>query len=142
MFAKAFALLRATAAAWSEDNMSSWAAALAFYTMLSIGPMLFVAISTVGLLFGHDAAQSAILGQSGNVMGKEAVYALAVMIREASQPARGAWATGLGGVASPPAFPQGGPSVHRVQSHCDSRVPGAPPLVAWYPHGVSLSARR
>jgi membrane protein len=89
-------LLGNTAAAWSEDNMATWAAALAFYTMLSIGPLLFVAISIVGLAFGHDAAEGAILGQIGNVMGHEAERGLAVMIREASQPARGAWATALG----------------------------------------------
>jgi membrane protein len=76
--------------------MSTWAAALAFYTMLSIGPMLFVAISMVGLVFGHDAAESAILGQIGNVMGQEAVRGLTVMIKEASQPTRGAMATLLG----------------------------------------------
>lgn len=82
-------LLKETFAAWSEDNASIWAAALAFYSMLSLGPLLFIAISIVGLAFEQNAAENAILSQITNLMGPEAGSSLSTMLRHAHKPHHG-----------------------------------------------------
>ena len=49
-------LLKQTGASWSEDNATRLAAALAFYTILSLAPLLVLAVSVAGWFFGEDAA--------------------------------------------------------------------------------------
>lgn len=88
--------LRATVAAWQEDNASNWAAALAFYTMMSVGPLLFLAIALAGTIFGVDAAQDAMLHQVDKLMGSEAARALGEMVRAAPVPRGGFWRSAFG----------------------------------------------
>jgi membrane protein len=64
-----FAVLRKSAAAWNNDDASSMGAALAFYTLFSIAPLLVIVIAVAGLIFGRDAAQGHILGQVRGLTG-------------------------------------------------------------------------
>ena len=73
-------LLKETFAAWVADNAMRLAAALAFYTVWSIGPLLLVVISVAALVFGRDAAQGQVVdalrglvGQSGAESIQEAI---------------------------------------------------------------------
>lgn len=53
---KAFlALLQQTGKAWGADNASRMAAALAYYTIFSIAPLLIIAIAIAGYIFGEQA---------------------------------------------------------------------------------------
>jgi len=57
---RVFKLLKATASDWMEDNCLRLSAALSYYSIFSIAPMLVIAISLAGLFFGADAARGEI----------------------------------------------------------------------------------
>ncbi|MBC7941755.1 MAG: YihY/virulence factor BrkB family protein, partial [Chitinophagaceae bacterium] len=54
---------RRAAMAWIDDNAPSMGAALAYYTLFSMAPLLLIVISVAGLLFGADAARGEITQQ-------------------------------------------------------------------------------
>lgn len=49
--------------AWQSDNASRLAAALAYYTIFSLSPLLIMAIAIAGSLFGEDTAKREIVGE-------------------------------------------------------------------------------
>ena len=55
------ALLRQAAAGWLADNAPRLGAALAFYTLFSLAPVVVVAVSVAGFVFGEKAAQGGIV---------------------------------------------------------------------------------
>lgn len=63
------ALLKRAAVAWDNDDAASMGAALAYYTLFSIAPLLIMVIAVAGVIFGRDAAQSHILGQLRGLTG-------------------------------------------------------------------------
>jgi membrane protein len=70
---RVWALLKDTATAWSEDKVPRHGAALAYYTVFSIVPLLVVVIAIIGLLFGREATESYILDQIADVMDRKAL---------------------------------------------------------------------
>lgn len=72
-------LLKQAANDWLEDNAMRLAASLAFYTMLSLAPLLVIAIKVVGAIFGEDAARTQIKNYSTDLMGAKAADAIAAM---------------------------------------------------------------
>src|SRR5689334_6189418 len=68
----AWAMLKATASDWDDDAAPRLAAALAYYTLLSIAPLLVIAMSAAGLLFGEDAARGRLATDLGSVVGPDA----------------------------------------------------------------------
>jgi len=89
-------LLRDTVEAFVADDALSRGAAIAYYTIFSIAPVLLVVVAIAGLVFGHDAAQGAIVGQLSGLMGADTAKALQAMIESAGNPAAGTLATILG----------------------------------------------
>jgi membrane protein len=71
-------------------------AALAFYTILSLAPLVIVVIPIAALIFGHSAAQSQLLGQVESVFGRQASHAVKGMIEQAEKPASGTFASIIG----------------------------------------------
>ncbi len=63
-------LLKGTVIAFINDEALSRGAAIAFYTVTSIAPLLLIVIAVAGLVFGEDAAQGAITAQLGGLMGQ------------------------------------------------------------------------
>lgn len=55
---------------WREDRAASMGAALAYYTAFSLAPLLIISIAVAGLFFGRDAAQEAMVGQLGGLLGE------------------------------------------------------------------------
>jgi membrane protein len=96
MLKSAFKLLKQTAADWSDDNASRLAAALAYYTVLSIAPMMVLAVAVAGLVFGEEAARGQIAAQLSNVVGPEAGSAIETIIANAKTPTTGVWSTIVG----------------------------------------------
>jgi uncharacterized BrkB/YihY/UPF0761 family membrane protein len=66
-----WSLLRQTVLSWLDDYAPSMGAALSYYMLFSLAPLLVIVIAIAGMVFGHDAAQGAIIGQLQGIMGKE-----------------------------------------------------------------------
>ena len=91
-------LLKDTVREWREDNASKLAAALAYYTTFSLGPLLFLIITIAGLVGGREAAQTQTMAQVENLLGFEGREFVEGMIESASKPATGLMATTIGAV--------------------------------------------
>lgn len=84
-----FKLLKATVMEWQEDKVPLWAAALSYYTIFSLAPLLLIAIAIAGIAFGEDAARGEIVGQIQGLVGKEGATAIQSMIQNAHRPGSG-----------------------------------------------------
>ena len=82
-------LLKAAAADWSHDRAPRLGAALAYYTVFSIVPLLIIIIGIIGLVFGQEAAQGAIIEQVSNLVGEQSAAAIKDMIERAEKPSTG-----------------------------------------------------
>ena len=80
-------LTKAAASSWVDDYAQSMGAALAYYTMLSIAPFLWIVLSLAGLIFGVEAARGEIAAQLQGLMGKEGAEAVQKLLESASKPA-------------------------------------------------------
>ncbi|RPI20463.1 MAG: YihY/virulence factor BrkB family protein [Chloroflexota bacterium] len=89
-------VLKKSVSEWSEDKAPRLAAALAYYTVFSIPPLLVIVISIAGLALGREAVQSAILGQIAGLIGPESSQAVGEMIASAGQTGTGTVATIIG----------------------------------------------
>ncbi len=78
-------LLKETAGEWMEDKAMRLSAALAFYSVFSLAPLLLIAISIAGAVFGEDAARGAIQGQLAGSIGEESARAVQAMIKAADR---------------------------------------------------------
>src|SRR5947209_17359734 len=87
MITKAWALIKDTVSGFLEHEDLTRGAAIAYYTIFSIAPLLIIVIAIAGLLFGHDAAEGAIVGQLGGLIGKPSAEILQSMIQSASHQA-------------------------------------------------------
>ena len=67
MFSKAWQVLKFTGNGYIEDNCLSRGAAIAYYTVFSLAPVLIIVISIAGFVFGADAARGALLDVSGGM---------------------------------------------------------------------------
>ena len=79
-------LLKTTWKEWNEDEASLLAAALAYYTAVSIAPLLVLVVVIVGFFLGQQAAQSQLMTQLQGAMGKEGSQFLATILQNADQP--------------------------------------------------------
>jgi membrane protein len=82
--------------AFIEDDALSRGAAIAFYTVTSIAPILFIIIAIAGLVFGHDAAQGAIIFQFGDLMGRQTAEVLQSALASAAGKSSGVFAALIG----------------------------------------------
>ena len=92
----AIQLVKETIAEWNEDKVSRLAAALAYYTIFSIAPLLIIAIAIAGVVFGQEAAQNQIVGQIKGLVGQQGAEAIQAMILNANKPGAGLVATVVG----------------------------------------------
>ncbi len=91
-------LLKDTFKEWREDQATRFAAALAFYTMLSIAPLLFLVIGIAGLVFGQRAAEGRLVNELQGTVGPQAAQLLQTAISNVSETGTSTWAT-IAGVA-------------------------------------------
>jgi membrane protein len=90
-------VLKQTFSEWMEDQAPTLGAALAYYTVFSLAPLLIISISIAGLVFSKEAAQGQIFDQLRGLLGDESGRAMEVMVQNASaEPATGLVATLLG----------------------------------------------
>jgi membrane protein len=89
-------LARATVSAWQNDYAPSMGAALSYYTIFSIAPLLLIVIAIAGMVYGEDAARGAIFYQVRGLMGDAAAAALQGLLAGAHKPAQNIAATLIG----------------------------------------------
>ena len=81
---------------WSADNAPRLGAALAYYSVFSLAPLLIVVIAVAGLAFGREAAQGQIVAQIRDFVGQQSAEAIEKMISTARGQAKGIFATVIG----------------------------------------------
>ena len=87
------AVLTRSLHAWIDHRAGSKGAALAFYTLFSITPILILAIAGAGFFFGAKAAQGEIIAQIEGLVGHNGAQAIQALLAGASDPASGLAAT-------------------------------------------------
>jgi hypothetical protein len=92
-------MLHEAGVAWFADNAPRLGAALAFYTLFSLAPVLIVATSVAGFVFGERAPQREIVEEFGALMGSQGEGAIKLIIESTDRPSLGLLATTLGLIA-------------------------------------------
>jgi membrane protein len=91
-----WSLLQKSFMQWYEDEPFQLAAALAYYTLFSLAPLLIILAGIVGLLYGTTEAENYILGGLADFLGEESAAAVQEMMRNASARGGGGWAALFG----------------------------------------------
>ena len=89
-------VLRRAIAGWWNDNVPHLGAALSYYTLFSLAPILIVAMSIAGLAFGSEAVRGEIVGQIDGLVGHDGAVAVQAMLEGASKPSSSIPATIIG----------------------------------------------
>jgi len=91
-----WSLLRETVGEWSADKAPRLGAALSYYTVFSLAPVLIVAVAVAALFLGADAAEGKIVEQLRGLLGRDAATAVQTMLANASRHEGGGLATVIG----------------------------------------------
>jgi membrane protein len=75
--------------AWLDDYAPSMGAAIAYYTVFSIAPLLIIVIAVAGLIWGQEAVQGEIFGQLAGLLGKEGAAGIQSLLASADKPTEG-----------------------------------------------------
>ncbi len=127
-----WALLKQVFNAWLDDDVPSMGAALAYYTLFSLAPLLLIVISVAGLVFGQEAARGEIESQLRTLMGEPGANAVQALLVSVGKPSESSWATLLGLLL----LLIGATTVFgELQSALDRiwRVPATAPVSGWLP---------
>jgi membrane protein len=89
-------LLKRTFRGWMDDNAPRLSAALAYYSIFSIAPLLVITIGLLGMVFGEQAVSGQLYGQLRSYVGPQSAVAIESMVRSASKPTQGVVASGIG----------------------------------------------
>jgi membrane protein len=96
MIRKIATLIGKSVSAFFADGALSHGAAIAYYTIFALAPVLLIAIAVAGLAFGREAAQGAIVEQLSGLMGQQSAEALQSMLKSAAGARSGTLATVIG----------------------------------------------
>ena len=88
-----YQLLKTTYFQYSKDKVPRMGAALAYYTIFSLAPLLVIAIAIAGFVFGKDAVQGQIMGQIQGLIGRDSALAVQTILQSAHKPVGGTIAT-------------------------------------------------
>ncbi|MGV2827097.1 YihY/virulence factor BrkB family protein [Myxosarcina sp. GI1(2024)] len=83
---KIIQLLKSTFQEWQQDNAPRLAAALAYYTVFSISPLLVIVVAIAGRFFGQDAAKEEIINQISAFVSEDAIQPILLALNNISQP--------------------------------------------------------
>jgi membrane protein len=89
-------LIKETATSWSDHKDARAGAALAYYSVFSIGPLMVIAVAIAGLVFGQAAARGEVEAQLSGMFGDATAKAIDTLIAGARRPQQGIIATCLG----------------------------------------------
>lgn len=88
-----FDLVKKSVNAWIDDYAPSMGAAISYYTVFSIAPLLIIVVAVAGLVWGREAVQGELAGQLASLMGKDGAAGVQALVESANQPAKGIIAT-------------------------------------------------
>ena len=89
-------MLQQASAAWIDDNAPRLGASVAFYSLLSLAPVLIIAVAVAALAYGQEAALGRLASEIQRVAGVEVARTIQGIIKGASKPKTGVIATLLG----------------------------------------------
>lgn len=89
-------VLKAAFAGWWNDNVPRMGAALAYYTLIALAPILIVAIAVGGIVFGPEAVRGEIVGQIESLVGRDGALAVQAMLEGAAKSSSSIPATIIG----------------------------------------------
>ena len=95
-FGDLWPLVKKSVVSWSDDYAPSMGAALAYYTVFSIAPLLLIVISIAGLIYGEEAARGAIFTQISGLVGDEGAAAVQGLLKSVNKPSESIVATIVG----------------------------------------------
>lgn len=95
-FRDTWVIFKAAGTNWMADRADQLGAALAFYSILSIAPLLIVAIAIAATVFGEDAARGELVSQIQEMVGTEGAQAVQSILQHAHRPGAGVLAMTLG----------------------------------------------
>src|SRR5216117_772199 len=98
IFGTALKLLKLTAEEWLDDKAPQLGAALAFYTVLSLAPLVLILLAIIGVIFRHDpaGAWTKLTEQMSYFLDKSAIKVVQDIARTASTPGKSTMATAIG----------------------------------------------
>ncbi len=94
-----WALARQAVKAWNDDYAPSMGAALSYYTLFSVAPLLLIVLAIAGFAFGAEAARGELYGELAGLIGPSGAQALEELVAHANRPAAGTAALVMGTVA-------------------------------------------
>jgi membrane protein len=89
---------RSALSGWSADNCASMGAALAFYSLLSMAPLMMLVITLTGLVIGRDEAQQLLLTQLSGLLGDTGAEGVKTVLEASSNDKEGIMATVVSGL--------------------------------------------
>ena len=96
-FRQSAAVIKDALAGWSDDKVPRLGAALAYYTLFSLAPLLIIVVGVASVVFGEDAAQGRISEQINGLVGDKGAEAIQAMLQNAgSEKSSGILATVIG----------------------------------------------
>lgn len=90
-----YQLAKKSVMAWIDDYAPSMGAAISYYTVFSIAPLMIIVIAVAGFVWGREAVQGEIVGQLSGLIGQEGAQGIQALIESANQPAKGLVATAI-----------------------------------------------
>ena len=84
-----WSLLKETVDEWQRDKVSQMAAALAYYTLFSIAPLLVIAVAVAGAVFGQEAARGEVVAQIQGLLGKAGAEVVQTALANTQNPQSG-----------------------------------------------------
>jgi membrane protein len=91
-----FQLAKSAFSNWQADYAPSMGAALAYYTVFSVAPLLIIVIAIAALIFGDEIAHASIMEQASGMIGENGAKAIEGMLASAQKPKQGMLASALG----------------------------------------------
>lgn len=137
-FHEAAEIVREAAQSWSDDNAPSMGAALSYYTLFSIAPLLLIVIAVAGLVFGEQAARGEVMDQLSGLLGTQGAMAVEDLLKRVNRPEEGGWAAVIGTVV----LLVGATSVFAELQNSLNRIWKAPPRTGPVWDGLLTLVRR
>jgi membrane protein len=89
-------MLAAAAKDWAADRATVEAAALSYFTVFSLAPLLLIVIAVAGLIFGRDAVAQQVVQQATGLVGEQGAQLIRTVLENASKPTEGRIAAVVG----------------------------------------------
>ncbi|HVK53504.1 MAG TPA: YihY/virulence factor BrkB family protein [Burkholderiales bacterium] len=95
---RSWTLIKQSVNGWVDDGASSMGAALAYYTIFSLAPLLVIVIAIAGMVFGDEAARGALFRELAWLVGNNGAEAIEAMLKSSRDPDRAIFSVIIGAV--------------------------------------------